>query len=215
MVLDLVPTVDLDRGVCTVGPSVLGDQVTAGKLVGITGYATSGKDTFAKSLALRGGFKVMGMSDALLEMARVLNPLLQHDDGQLFELNRVLNMLGYTEAKKIPSVREYLQRLGTEAVRDIIGNDSWTRAAENRFVGLLEEGKNVAVTGIRFPNEGAMIKAYGGTLVKILREGTQPSNDHSSDTQLDTLPVDMVIFNNGTVDDLGTAASNFLRTLGA
>jgi hypothetical protein len=183
-------------------------------LVGITGYATSGKDTFAKSLALRGGFHVMGMSDALLEMARVLNPLLQYDDGQLFELNRVLNAVGYTEAKKIPSVREYLQRLGTEAVRDVIGNDSWTRAAEKRFVSLLQEGTSVAVTGIRFQNEAQMIKAYGGTLVKILRNGTEPSNGHSSDTELDTLPVDVVVFNNGSVDDLGVEASKLLRTLG-
>lgn len=183
-------------------------------LVGITGYATSGKDTFAKSLALRGGFKIMGMSDALLEMARVLNPLLQYDDGQLFELNRVLDAVGYTEAKKIPSVREYLQRLGTEAVRDILGENSWTRAAENRFVGLMAEGHSVAVTGIRFPNEVRMIKYYGGTVVKILRNGTEPSNGHSSDTELDNLPVDMVVFNNGTVDDLGVEASKLLRTLG-
>lgn len=185
-----------------------------GHLVGITGYATSGKDTFAKSLALRGGFYVMGMSDALVDMARVLNPLLQYDDGQLFELNRVLDALGYTEAKKIPSVREYLQRLGTEAVRDVIGNDSWTRAAEQKFVGRLEEGKNVAVTGIRFANEAHMIKRYGGTIVRILRNGTEASNGHSSDTELDTLFADVVIFNNGTVDDLGIEASKFLRTLG-
>ncbi len=189
--------------------------MSSGKLVGVTGYATSGKDTFAKSLALRGGFYVMGMSDALLDMARVLNPLLQYDDGQLFELNRVLDAVGYTEAKKIPSVREYLQRLGTEAVRDIIGEDSWTRAAEQRFVGRLAEGTNVVVTGIRFPNEAAMIKAYAGTIVKVLRNGTEPSNGHSSDTLLDTLPVDVVVFNNGTVDDLGIEASKFLRTIGA
>jgi deoxynucleotide monophosphate kinase-like protein len=185
-----------------------------GHLVGITGYATSGKDTFAKSLALRGGFHVMGMSDALVNMARVLNPLLQYDDGQLFELNRVLDAVGYTEAKKIPSVREYLQRLGTEAVRDILGNDAWVNAAERKFYGWLENDEHVAVTGIRFPNEANMIKRFGGTIVKILRNGTEPSNGHSSDTELDTLPVDVVVFNNGTVDDLGKEASKFLRTLG-
>lgn len=183
------------------------------RLVGITGYATAGKDEFAKSLALRGNFHVMGMSDALLDMAQVLNPILQHEDGQLFEFNQVLWALGYTEAKKIPSVREYLQRLGTEAVRDILGNDSWTRAAERKFIGMLESGRNVAVTGIRFPNEAAMIKAYGGTIVKILRNGTEPSNGHSSDTELDNLPVDVVVFNNGTLDDLGIEASKFLRSL--
>lgn len=183
--------------------------MTSGKLVGITGYAESGKDEFAKSLALRARFHTMAMSDPLLEMARVLNPLLSYDDGQLFELNRVLDALGYTEAKKITSVRHYLQILGTDAVREIIGNDSWTRAAERVFVPLLGEGRNVAITGIRFDNEAAMIRAYGGVMVKIVREGVGPVNTHKSDA-IDNIHVDHVVWNNGTLNDLARVAQHFI-----
>lgn len=182
-----------------------------GKLVGITGYSGVGKDEFAKSLALRDGYSVMGMSDALLEMASMLNPLLEYDDGQLFEFNRLLSAQGYTEMKKISSVRKYLQVLGTEAVRNIIGNDSWTRAAERDFVPLLSEGRNVAVTGIRFENEFGMIKSYGGTMIKVIRPGYQPMNGHISDTELDTLPVDLVVFNDGSLSALAKKAQQFIN----
>lgn len=182
------------------------------QLVGITGYAGAGKDEFAKSLALRGNFHVMGMSDALLEMALILNPILVHEDGQLFELERAIQMHGYTEAKRLfPAVREFLQILGTEAVRDIIGEDSWTRAAERVFVPLLGEGRNVAITGIRFENEYHMIKRYGGKVVKVVRPGVEASNGHTSDTSVDQLMCDKVIFNNGTLDDLAQQAQRFLN----
>lgn len=185
-----------------------------GHLIGLTGHARAGKDEFAKSLALR-GFTRMGMSEPLLEMAQVLNPLLQYENGQLFELNRLLAAVGYEEAKLIPSVRHYLQTLGTDAVRGIIGQDAWVRACERRFVSLLAEDKNVVVTGIRIPAEHAMIKSYAGTVIKIVRDGCGPVNGHNSEAEIDTLPVDMVIFNNGTVDDLGREATRLIASMEA
>lgn len=184
-----------------------------GTLVGITGYAQAGKDEFAKSLALRGGFKVMGMSDALLKMALVLDPILPQEDGTYFQFSEAIRNLGYVEAKNIPSVRVYLQRLGTEAVRDILGENSWTQAAERVFVPLLSEGHHVAITGIRFPSEGNMIKRYGGTIVHIVRDGFGPINAHASD-QLDDIHSDVVVFNNGSLQDLANKAQGFLTTLG-
>lgn len=183
-------------------------------LVGVTGYAGAGKDEFAISLELRAGFRRMAMSDPLLEMATVLNPLLQDENGKLFEFNRVVTALGYTEAKKIPAVRQYLQVLGTDAVRNIIGNDAWVRAAEASFVSLLAEGKNVVITGIRFSNEAAMIKAYGGTMVKVVRRDTGPVNGHVSDTELDTLVVDEVIYNYGTRSELAQKAQRLINERG-
>lgn len=178
-------------------------------LVGITGYAQAGKDELAKSLRLRAGFWHMGMSDALLKMALVLDPILPYEDGTLFQFSQVVGRLGYTESKNIPSVRAYMQRLGTEAVRDIIGENSWVQAAERKFVPLLEEGVNVAVTGVRFASEANMIKRYGGVIVRIEREGFGPVNAHASD-QLDDVPCDVVVFNNGTLQDLASSAQKLI-----
>lgn len=186
----------------------------AGKLIGLTGYAQSGKDEFAKSLALRGGFIRMGMSDALNEMALVLNPILLVDGSTIVTYEDMYYTFGYDRAKQeYPQFRAFLQRLGTEAVREILGENSWTQAAERRFVPLLQEGRNVAVTGIRFASEMNMIKRYGGTVIRIERPGFGPVNSHSSDA-LDEVHADMVVFNGGTLQDLANEAQATLVTLG-
>lgn len=186
----------------------------AGTLVGITGYAQAGKDEFAKSLALRAGFYRMGMSDALHKMALVLDPLLfVETELEYINYSRIIQAFGYTNAKDIPSVREYLQRLGTEAVREIIGENSWTQAAERQFIPMLQEGRNVAVTGIRFASEMNMIKRYGGVIVRVERDGFGPVNSHASD-QLDEVHSDVLVFNNGTLQDLANEAQRFLNEHG-
>lgn len=190
------------------------------KLVGLTGYAGAGKDAFAKSLKLRGGFERVGFADAVKEMALVLDPLLStpenavHDSGLAY-LSNIVMALGWEEAKKIPSVRQYLQVLGTDAVRNIVGTDAWVRAAEAKVIGHLREGRNVVITDVRFPNEAAFVKSYGGTVVKIMRPDVDAVNDHISDTGIDDLEVDVVLWNTGSLDDLGQLASSFLRSLGA
>lgn len=177
--------------------------------VGIAGHARAGKDEFAKSLALRGRYHTMGMSDALVEMAITLNPLLFDEKGEAFYLRDVIETLGYVTAKQIPSVRSYLQVLGTDAVRRVLGDDAWIRAAERRFVALLQEGRNVAITGIRFGNEAEMIRAYGGVVVRIERPNVHAVNGHVSDAQ--TFAVDKVIFNDGTLQDLALKAQGFIN----
>lgn len=190
----------------------------SGKLIGLTGYAGSGKDTFAKSLKLRGGFERVGFADAVKEMALVLDPLLffdtVHSGHDLLPLSTVVKSIGWEEAKKIPDVRKYLQVLGTDAVRNIIGSDAWIRAAEAKVVGHLREGRNVVLTDVRFPNEAAFVQGYGGIVVKIIRDGVEPVNSHISDTGVDDIKVDQIVFNNGTVDELGEKASALLWILG-
>lgn len=189
-----------------------------GKLIGLTGYAGSGKDTFAKSLKLRGGFERVGFADAVKEMALVLDPLLlipAPDADNLAYLSQLVSTYGWEQAKKFDSVRKYLQVLGTDAVRNIIGNDAWIRAAEAKVIGHLREERNVVMTDVRFPNEVAFVKSYGGTMIKIVRPNVEAVNDHISDTGIDNLEVDDVIFNDSTVDALGEKASRLLWILGA
>ena len=179
-------------------------------LIGLTGYAGSGKDEVAKSLRLRAGAFNMGMSDALHEMAMVLNPILVCDDGHLREYQELIFAVGYTEAKKEPAVREYLQKLGTEAVREIIDPNAWVWAAERKFVPMLAEGKHVAITGIRFPQEVNMIKRHAGVMVRVERPGYGPVNAHSSD-QIADIPVDHVIYNSQGLRELSELTQEFIR----
>jgi len=195
--------------------------VTIGKLVGLTGYAGSGKDTFAKSLRLRGGYERVGFADAVKEMALVLDPYIlaptpSPTRGYDFELlSVVVRRLGWDDAKKIPDVRSYLQKLGTEAVRNIVNKDAWVWAAQGKIWPLITEGTNVVVTDVRFQNEADLIRSWGGKVFRVTRPGFEPVNNHISDTGVDTIAVDGVVSNSGLIDDLGSEAVRVIKLMEA
>lgn len=185
-------------------------------IIGITGYAGVGKDEFAKSLKLRGRFEVMAFSDPLHEMAMVLDPILIVESGGMFVTYSDLYVqFGYTEAKrKFPQFRRFLQILGTDAVRNILGEDTWVRVAARKIDTHNMEGRHTAITGVRYPNEAAMVKAFGGIMLRIEREGYRPVNNHTSDTSVDDIAVDRVIYNNGSLRELSAQAQTLLNELG-
>lgn len=183
-------------------------------IIGLTGYAESGKDTVAKSMRLRGGFYRVSFADALKELALRLNPLLDVDDGYV-ELEDVVACLDWDRAKRdYPVVRVYLQTLGV-AARDILGDDVWVMAVRAQVIGHLEEGHNVVFTDARFANEHAFIRSLGGKIVRVHRPGVEPVNNHISDTGIDALPVDAMINNDGTINELGKKVTELLKQLGA
>lgn len=185
-------------------------------IIGITGYAQAGKDEFAKSLVLRSRTKMMAFSDALNDVALILNPLLTdstYEESNYFYRTVVQNE-GYTEAKNHKGVREYLQILGTDACRTVLGDDVWLRVAERKLIAHEEEGWHTAITGVRYANEAQLVKAYGGVMVRIVRDGYGPVNAHTSDVSVGDIAVDRVVFNNGTRQDLSNAAQKLINELG-
>lgn len=185
-------------------------------IIGITGYAGVGKDEFAKSLKLRGRFDVMAFSDPLHEMAMTLDPILiVHQGGSFTTYRDLVDQFGYTEAKrKFPQVRQYLQVLGTDAVRDVLGEDTWVRVAAKRIDTNNMEGVHTAITGVRYQNEASMVKAFGGIMLRIERDGFGPVNNHTSDVSVGEIVVDRVIKNNGSLRELSAQAQSLLNELG-
>lgn len=79
------------------------------------------------------------------------------------------------------NIREFLQRYGTEAHRNIFGPDFWVDAAlppnyNHKF-------EVVVVTDVRFPNELNRIHDLGGFTVRILGDDDQDF-DHPSEQHL-------------------------------
>jgi hypothetical protein len=170
-------------------------------LIGITGYAQHGKDTIGKRLVEAHGFTRFAFADALKSMALVLDPIVHEVpeglDASVSGLSWTVDRGGWEEAKKNPEVRRFLQVLGTEAVRDHLGEDSWVRALEKSWI---ESGvENAVVTDVRFPNEAEWIHRQGGTLVRIRRvnpgDWTIFNNglgfDHPSERHVAALPADV------------------------
>lgn len=111
------------------------------------------------------------------------------------------------------SPRWALQRLGTEGIRNSIGDGVWIRAAKLRVERLFERNKQhsnvlagqlegVVISDVRFPNEADAIREWGGQVWRVVRPGMPLVEAHVSETAMDDYVVDHVIPNDGTLEDL-------------
>jgi len=98
-----------------------------------------------------------------------------------------------------------LQRMGTEGFRDVFGFDFWIHRLK-MYVDKVDE--HVLIADVRFPNEAAAIKSWGGFVVNVVRpvfDGPDDGRDsnHPSETALDLYADwDGVIINDGTIEQL-------------
>jgi hypothetical protein len=169
-------------------------------LVGFAGFARAGKDEAATPLLDEGWVKIK-MATPIITALRALELEVVYR-GCSIRLNSVLDDIGLDRAKvEIPYVRHVMQRLGTEAGRDIHGPDCWVKIAEREISDLLYSGKRVTVTDIRFPEEAEMVRRLGGRVVLIQRPGAE-STGHSSEAGLSMSLVDRVILNETSVEQL-------------
>lgn len=97
-------------------------------------------------------------------------------------------------------IRRLQQVLGTEAGRQVFGEDLWIRlmlAHAERVAGP------VCVTDVRFDNEAEAIHAAGGLVIGIDRPGLGANTDaHASEAGVSAHLVDRVIVNDGGLADL-------------
>jgi hypothetical protein len=164
-------------------------------LIGLTGYAGSGKDEAAKGL-LRAGFTRVSFADGVRDLAVKIDPLVTMAGG--YRLDGLVAEEGWHKAKQNPDVRRLLQNIGT-GVRDVIGPDAWVDCAESK---VWECGTDVVITDTRFPNEVEYIHANEGKIVRITRPGVGPVNNHISETAIDDIEADHTIINDGTPEEL-------------
>lgn len=170
--------------------------------VGITGYATSGKDVIADVLVAHYGFVKIGMSDALNNYLRILNPVVSLE----LRYDEAVSTHGYVEAKaRYPEVRRLLQVMGTEVGRSI-DSDMWVKELNK----LASEHQRVVTTGIRFPNEYADLTC----LIAVERPGVGPLNDHPSENIDDIInQSDYYFHNNGTIKHLQDDIRQYARSI--
>jgi hypothetical protein len=173
-------------------------------IVGLAGYARSGKNEAANVLVGR-GWRQAAFADKLKDFVLAMNPLIPgHYGAGTLRLRTLVDRTGWDYAKvTYPEVRALLQRAGTEAGRKVIGADVWVDALFREHA----DAPALVVTDLRFPNEAEAVRERGGILIRVTRPGVGPAKDkygrvHESEVLLDDYDFDHHLINDGSVVDL-------------
>jgi hypothetical protein len=176
-------------------------------LIGLSGYARSGKDTafgfiqeyyglahqisFAEKLKVSAA-RALGFDGTAAECVDWCNDLKTHGYVTVdFRSDSGEKQRGWTIEG-----REYLQYYGTEAHRDVFDQDFWVK---NAFPSDNHENTIWVVTDVRFPNEAEYIREIGGKVWYIDRPSVAPANEHASEIKLPDNLIDYTIGNYGTL----------------
>lgn len=108
------------------------------------------------------------------------------------------------------TVRQFLQELGTDGLRDGLHPNVWVNALMADYTPVTHSDRdpggfvypNWIITDTRFVNEAQAIKKQGGIVIRVERPGVKAVNGHPSEVGLEGYDFDYVITNDGTIEDL-------------
>jgi hypothetical protein len=176
-------------------------------IIALWGYARSGKDTVAKMIQDKQpekNWQIKKFSGKLKEMASALTDYsVEHFENQDFKEKGIISI-----DRKQFTVREFLQFLGTECVRDILGEDVWGNALFKDY----DDSQNWIITDCRFPNEADRVDSKNGYIIEVDR-GIEPVNAHSSETAMKYYNFDYTILNWGDLKNLDYIVDLLLEKL--
>jgi hypothetical protein len=108
------------------------------------------------------------------------------------------------------TIRTFLQKLGTEAMREGLHQNTWANAFWSDFD---EDNDHWLITDIRFPNEYESVKDRNGIVIKVVRDIEIPKYEHESETALDSYRFDYVIDNSKDINHLISEIETLLKDL--
>jgi hypothetical protein len=179
-------------------------------IIGLSGYAKSGKDTVAEIIReiQPDKWQIKKFSGKLKTIASIMLGIPEYKfENQDFKSE----MLGeewwknYGDFYHQTTVRDFLQLLGTDAIRNGLHSNAWVNALMADYkrgpfypeVPAEDHARmpDWIVTDCRFPNEAEAIKDRGGIIIRIDRPGVEPVNAHPSEIALDNWCFDYRIAN--------------------
>jgi dephospho-CoA kinase len=180
-------------------------------IIGLSGYAQTGKDTVAKFLVEHYGFTRIAFADPIREALYALDPMIaDYPAIPNIRLSWIVDRSGWESVKQESAeVRRLLQRLGTEVARNQWSPSFWVDLAmqkANKF-------DKVVITDVRYPNEYEAIRGANGDVWRVTKPGVVAVNSHPSETELDKFVFDGTISNDGSFESLHKSVEALIRNI--
>jgi hypothetical protein len=224
----------------------IGGKIASGKntVCDIIQYLTAEDSSSECIKRIKGGLSIKGYHNSKFEpkafagklktIASLLTgvPVERFEDQEFkkLEMPECWNRLQQSGRSKVwvpMTYRQFLQELGTEAMRDGLHTNVWVNALFADYKGFVKEWdefgndtlveySNWIITDMRFPNEMEAVKKRGGITILVQRPcqecGITAGHVHScskkdeilhvSETGLDDCEFNYYISNDGTIEDL-------------
>jgi len=166
------------------------------KLIGLTGLPRCGKDTFAERLVGHHGYVRRAFATPLKAAAAILlgREVWEMEGQQGFDRDAILPEWGF-------STRDFLQKLGTECLRNQIRQDFWIK----KMLNSMRMSDSIVITDVRFTNEAKLVRDLGGTIIGIARPGLVRSS-HVSDAPI---AADAIVLNDAGINELWAEADAY------
>lgn len=143
-------------------------------IIGLVGYANSGKTSIAKSFSVgRIDTNIINFSQSLYDMMKVLG-IKQEEIDDKIKREQPHHLLG---GKTVISA---LISLGTCWGRDLIHKNIWVNVAVNK----VKNNKINIFENVRFMNEAEAVKNLGGHLIYIERPNLEVNLDRASEIEV-------------------------------
>ena len=190
-------------------------------IISVSGKIGSGKDTVAKiiqELTPYHNWEVKKFAGKLKVIATILTgiPIEKFEDQEFkhtilgpewdyyhnTEKTQIVDGVAQNSKElRYMTVRDLLQKLGTEAMRMGLHEDTWVNALMSDYNA---EESNWIITDTRFPNEMKAVESRKGIKIKVIRDsGNTIGTTHPSETALnDYSNWDYIIDNTGSIEDL-------------
>ena len=203
-------------------------------IVGITGVIGRGKDTVANMFVERGCAHdsfASPVKDVCASIFGWPRDMLEGDTVESRDFRETPDMF-WTKKLGVPhfTPRLALQLLGTEVLRNHFAPDIWINSLEYRIRKQNLEAPCTVISDARFRNELDLIKNMGGIVIWVQRGElpewfdvaskahnnvvsrkimqTKYRDGHGSEWNWAGYPVDYIIENNGTLEDLAKQVEN-------
>jgi hypothetical protein len=170
-------------------------------LIGIHGRAGVGKDTVADMLWEEKGFVKLAFADPLKRATQIIFGLSDAQTWGRFAKEQIIPEWGL-------SPRQMFQQLGS-AVRDLTEEGHWIKRLEQDYALL--DASHVAISDVRYENEAAWVRAKGGVVLHLARDGVEPVAAHHSEDGIKARPEDYLIINDGSLEELRQRVLKFLE----